>query len=52
MVRPLGVVVALPELDRPHVRGDEDGGAEDRVERGGQEGGDGGLYRIIIIIII
>jgi hypothetical protein len=41
------VVVTLPELDRPHVRGDEDGGAQDRVQRGGEHRRNGGLNIVV-----
>ena len=43
VVGPLGVVIPLPELDWPDVREDEDGGAEERVEGGGEDAGDDGL---------
>ena len=43
VVRPLRVVVPLPELDRPHIGADEDGAAEEGVEGGGEDGGEDGL---------
>ena len=43
VVDAFGVVVALPELDRPDVGGDEDGRTQDRVERGRKDGGNGSL---------
>ena len=30
----IAVVVSLPELDGPHVGADEDGGAQQKVQRG------------------
>ena len=43
VVRSLRVVVSLPKLDRSNIRADEDGAAEQRVERGGEERGEHSL---------
>ena len=43
MVSPLGVVVPLPELDWTDVGADEDGGAQEGVEGGGEDAGEDGL---------
>ncbi len=49
VVDALGVVVAFPEFDRPDVGGDEDGGTEDRVERGGEHRGYGSLENGVLL---
>ena len=43
VVGPLGVVVPLPELDGTDVGADEDGGAQEGVEGGGEDAGEDGL---------
>ena len=45
VVGPLGVVIPLPELDWSDVGADEDGGAEEGVERGREEAGDDRLQK-------
>ena len=43
VIYPFRIVISLPELDRPHVGSDENGRSQDRIQRGGENGGNSSL---------